>query len=64
MVVTLVLAGVLRLAIGVVAEYLGVAVNMAMGRPPYLIIADPASGPLGRVTAEVADRTSTEESRH
>jgi undecaprenyl-phosphate 4-deoxy-4-formamido-L-arabinose transferase len=64
MVVTLVLAGVLLLAIGVVAEYLGVAVNMAMGRPPYLIIADPASGPLGRATAEMEDRTSTEEPVH
>jgi undecaprenyl-phosphate 4-deoxy-4-formamido-L-arabinose transferase len=64
MVVTLVLAGVLLLAIGVVAEYLGVAVNMAMGRPPYLIIADPVSGPLGRARAEAAERTPAEEPSH
>ncbi|MET1051295.1 MAG: glycosyltransferase [Mycetocola sp.] len=35
-------------AMGILAEYLGVAVNMAMGRPPYLIVSDPSSGPLGR----------------
>ena len=29
-----------------VAEYIGVAVNMAMGRPLYLIVNDPANGPL------------------
>ena len=38
-------------ALGVVAEYLGVAVNMAMGKPLYLISADPATGPLGRPAA-------------
>ncbi len=26
----------------------GIAVNMAMGRPAYLIVLDPANGPLGR----------------
>jgi len=32
----------------VIAEYLGVAVNMAMGKPLYLIVGDPKDGPLGR----------------
>jgi len=46
-VVLLVCTGVMLLSLGVIAEYLGVAVNMAMGRPPYLITRDPMSGPLG-----------------
>ncbi len=35
-------------SLGVVAEYLGVAVNMAMGKPLYLIVQDPMLGPIGR----------------
>jgi undecaprenyl-phosphate 4-deoxy-4-formamido-L-arabinose transferase len=35
-------------ALGVVAEYVGVAVNMAMGKPLFLMIGDRAEGPLGR----------------
>jgi undecaprenyl-phosphate 4-deoxy-4-formamido-L-arabinose transferase len=48
--VVLVTAGVMLMALGMVAEYVGVSVNMAMGKPLYLIVADPATGPLGRVT--------------
>lgn len=48
MVLTALGTGVILVSLGIVAEYLGVAVNMAMGRPPYLIVRDPASGPLGR----------------
>jgi len=48
MVVLLVAAGFVIVFLGVIAEYLGVAVNMAMGRPPYLITSDPANGPMGR----------------
>jgi glycosyltransferase involved in cell wall biosynthesis len=48
MVVTLLCTGAVLFSLGVIAEYVGVAVHMAMGRPPYLIIGDPASGPLGR----------------
>jgi glycosyltransferase involved in cell wall biosynthesis len=48
MVVTLLCTGVILFSLGVIAEYLGVAVHMAMGRPPYLIVGDPATGPLGR----------------
>ncbi|MCY1716561.1 glycosyltransferase [Microbacterium sp. SL62] len=47
MVVTALGTGLILVSLGIVAEYLGVAVNMAMGRPPYLIVRDPAAGPLG-----------------
>ncbi|MFT4187732.1 MAG: glycosyltransferase [Aeromicrobium sp.] len=40
--------GMILMALGIVAEYLGVAVNMAMGKPAYLIVRDPATGPLGQ----------------
>jgi hypothetical protein len=29
-------------ALGIIAEYLGVAVSMAMGKPPYFIVARPS----------------------
>ena len=47
MVVILVATGAILFSLGVIAEYLGVAVSMAMGRPPYLIVGDPEDGPLG-----------------
>lgn len=46
--------GATLFALGVIAEYVGVAVNMAMGKPLYLIVSDPAQGPLGRVPAAPA----------
>ena len=45
MVVVLVGTGALLAALGIVAEYLGVAVNMAMGKPLYLIMADRTTVP-------------------
>lgn len=48
MVVLLLSSGLILFSLGIVAEYIGVAVNMAMGRPLYLITSDPADGPLGR----------------
>lgn len=48
LVVVLIGSGTTLLSLGMVAEYVGVAVSMAMGRPPYLIASDPAAGPLGR----------------
>jgi undecaprenyl-phosphate 4-deoxy-4-formamido-L-arabinose transferase len=48
MVVVLVGIGAIMLTLGIMAEYLGVSVDMAMGKPPYLISADPLAGPLGR----------------
>lgn len=47
--VILLSSGAILFSLGVIAEYLGTAVNMAMGKPPYLIVTDPARGPLGRV---------------
>jgi undecaprenyl-phosphate 4-deoxy-4-formamido-L-arabinose transferase len=46
--ILLITSGAVLFSLGVIAEYLGVAVNMAMGRPPYLVVSDPAEGPLGR----------------
>jgi polyisoprenyl-phosphate glycosyltransferase len=54
MVVILLSTGAILFSLGIVAEYLGVAVNMAMGKPLYLIVSDPEQGPLGR------RRTSTQ----
>jgi len=48
MVVVLVSTGAILFSLGVIAEYVGVAVNMAMGKPLYLIVGDPRDGPLGR----------------
>jgi polyisoprenyl-phosphate glycosyltransferase len=48
MVVILLCAGTILFSLGVVAEYIGVAVNMALGKPLYLIVSDPEDGPLGR----------------
>ena len=48
MVAVLVGTGLVLFALGVIAEYVGVAVSMAMGKPPYLIATDLDRGPLGR----------------
>jgi polyisoprenyl-phosphate glycosyltransferase len=48
MVVTLLTAGAVLFALGIIAEYIGIAVNAAIGRPLYLVADDPAHGPLGR----------------
>lgn len=47
-VVVLLSSGAILFSLGIIAEYIGVNVNMAMGKPPYLIVSDPADGPLGR----------------
>lgn len=39
--------GVILVSLGIIAEYLGVAVSAALGKPAYLIVRDPTSGPLG-----------------
>jgi glycosyltransferase involved in cell wall biosynthesis len=48
LVVTSLGIGAILFSLGIVAEYIGVAVNMAMGRPLFLIHSDPRDGPLGR----------------
>jgi undecaprenyl-phosphate 4-deoxy-4-formamido-L-arabinose transferase len=47
-VAVLVIGGAVLISLGVIAEYVGVAVRMAMGKPIYLIVSDPDDGPLGR----------------
>jgi len=39
--------GAMLFALGIIAEYIGVSVSMAMGKPLYLVVSDPAQGPLG-----------------
>lgn len=48
MVILLVTSGAMLFSLGVVAEYLGIAVKTAMGKPLYLVMSDPMGGPLGR----------------
>ncbi|MEG9226819.1 glycosyltransferase [Aeromicrobium sp. Sec7.5] len=50
--------GAILMALGIVAEYLGVAVNAALGKPSYLIVRDPESGPLGRRLPGTGDSTT------
>jgi undecaprenyl-phosphate 4-deoxy-4-formamido-L-arabinose transferase len=45
-VIVLLLGGANLFALGVVAEYVGAAVSMAMGKPLYLITSDPSTSPL------------------
>jgi len=52
MVLVLLSTGAILFSLGVIAEYVGVAVNMAMGKPLYLIVGDPKDGPLGRAGPE------------
>lgn len=58
MVVTLFGVGAILVSLGIVAEYIGVAVNMAMGKPPYLIVRDPQLSPLNRRAPEDPARGS------
>jgi polyisoprenyl-phosphate glycosyltransferase len=48
-VLLLVSTGAILFSLGVIAEYVGVAVSMAMGKPLYLIVGDSKDGPLGRL---------------
>jgi polyisoprenyl-phosphate glycosyltransferase len=49
MIILLVTSGGILLSLGIFAEYLGIAAKNAMGKPLYLVVSDPANGPLGRV---------------
>ncbi len=48
MVLLMVATGAILFALGVIAEYVGMAVDMAMGKPLYLPVRDRLDGPLGR----------------
>ena len=47
-VVILLIGGAILFSLGIIAEYVGAAVRMAMGKPLYLITSDPQVGPLHR----------------
>jgi undecaprenyl-phosphate 4-deoxy-4-formamido-L-arabinose transferase len=47
-VILLVTSGGILFSLGIMAEYLGIAAKSAMGKPLYLVVSDPARGPLGR----------------
>jgi hypothetical protein len=51
-VAVLVGTGAILVTLGAVAEYVGSAVKMAMGRPLYVVTTDPAESPLGRTTRQ------------
>lgn len=48
MVVLLFGSGAILVALGIIAEYIGVNVNMSLGKPAFFIVNDPLEGPLGR----------------
>ena len=50
-VILLVTSGGILFSLGIMAEYLGIAAKSAMGKPLYLVVSDPADGPLGRASA-------------
>jgi undecaprenyl-phosphate 4-deoxy-4-formamido-L-arabinose transferase len=47
-VLLLLIGGAILFSLGVIAEYVGAAVRMSMGKPLYLITTDPSTGPLLR----------------
>ena len=42
-VITLLCSGALLVSLGIIAEYIGVTLNVAMGRPLYVVVDDPAA---------------------
>jgi undecaprenyl-phosphate 4-deoxy-4-formamido-L-arabinose transferase len=56
MVILLVTSGAVLFSLGILAEYLAIASKSAMGKPLYLVVNDPAEGPLGRA---LEDSSST-----
>lgn len=59
MIVLLLSTGGTLFSLGIIAEYVGVSVNMAMGKPAYLIVSDPKNGPLGKNAASSRPLAST-----
>ena len=56
MLALLLTSGAVLFSLGVIAEYVGVAVKMAMGKPLYLIVSDPADGPLRHEAKDSVER--------
>lgn len=63
MVVLLVTSGGIMFSLGIVAEYLGIAARNAMGKPIYLVVSDPALGPLGRLEPGIAPGPAAPDAR-
>lgn len=61
MVILLVTSGGVLLSLGIMAEYLGIGVRSAMGKPLYLVVSDPADGPLGRLSADASEQAEDAE---
>jgi undecaprenyl-phosphate 4-deoxy-4-formamido-L-arabinose transferase len=57
MVVLLLSTGIILVSLGIIAEYLGVAVSTALGKPAYLLVRDPATGPLAHPERDEATPT-------
>jgi undecaprenyl-phosphate 4-deoxy-4-formamido-L-arabinose transferase len=55
MVILLVTSGGVLFSLGILAEYLAIASKSAMGKPLYLVVTDPAEGPLGWAVEHSAD---------
>ena len=53
-IIVMVGTGMILFSLGLVAEYVGVAAQMAMGKPPFLIVGDLPEGPHGRRTTDAA----------
>jgi undecaprenyl-phosphate 4-deoxy-4-formamido-L-arabinose transferase len=60
MVVLLLLGGAILFSLGIIAEYVGAAVRMAMGKPLYLITSDPGTGPLHRDERSEAEQVTVD----
>jgi hypothetical protein len=60
-VIVLLIGGTNLLAVGVVAEYVGAAVRMAMGKPLYLITSDPSTSPLHRDASDADGSPAADE---
>jgi glycosyltransferase involved in cell wall biosynthesis len=58
-VLLLLIGGAILFSLGVIAEYVGSAARMSMGKPLYLITSDPSTGPLWRDATQ--DQQETQE---
>jgi undecaprenyl-phosphate 4-deoxy-4-formamido-L-arabinose transferase len=56
-VLVLLIGGAILFSLGIIAEYVGAAVRMSMGKPLYLITTDPSTGPLMRDATEETQET-------
>jgi polyisoprenyl-phosphate glycosyltransferase len=54
MVILLATSGGVLFSLGILAEYLAIASKSAMGKPLYLVVSDPAEGPLGAAAEHAA----------